>query len=51
LFCRRPAGIDQQHVDLLAARFGERVEGEPGGVGPGRARDDGGAAATAQIFS
>ena len=32
----QPAGgVDQEHVDALAARLGERVEGEAGRVGAG----------------
>ena len=39
LVLQAAGGVDQQHVDRFAARFCQRVEGEPGGVGAGGARD------------
>ena len=39
LVLQAAGGVDQQHVDLLAARLGERVEGEAGGIGARLARD------------
>src|SRR5262249_27464543 len=37
---RAPRRIDEQHVNLLATRFGQRVESDPGGIGAGGACDD-----------
>jgi hypothetical protein len=51
LVLQAAGGVDQQHVDLLAARLGERVEGKPGCIRAGGARDQRGAAAAAQILS
>ncbi len=47
LVLQTAGGIDEQHVDPLAARFGERIEGETGRIGAGRARDHRRAAAAA----
>src|SRR6516164_1489254 len=47
LVLQPPGSVHEQHVDLLAARFGERIEGDPRGVGARRARDNRSAAAPA----
>jgi hypothetical protein len=39
LVLQAAGSVDEQHVHVLAARFGERVESEAGGVGARRARD------------
>ena len=39
MFCRRPGGVDEEHVDPLRPRCGQRLIGEARGIGALRAGD------------